>query len=166
MPPPASQVVNVNGLWSRPLLPWLQGMRPNSVVQMHDRVVEHARAFQILDQRGGGLVHAGGHVAVVLGEVLVAVPVAAGEAVVGAAPDLHEADAALQQAPGDQAVACRNPRVTVSIEAVELAGWPRIRSAMSSTSGALNCSLRGQFVGGDARVEPGIACARRQMLVG
>ena len=34
MPPPASQEVKANGLWSRPFEPWLQGMRPNSVVQM------------------------------------------------------------------------------------------------------------------------------------
>ena len=45
-----------------------------------------------------------GHVAVIFREVFVAVPVAARKAVVGAAPDLHEPHAPLQQPPGDQAV--------------------------------------------------------------
>ncbi len=138
MPPPASQMVKANGLWSRPLLPWLQGIRPNSVVQMDDRVVEQAARLQVLDQCRGGLVQRRAMFAVVLGEVLVAVPVPAREAVVGAAPHLNEADATLQQTPRDEAVASEVLR-HLGVEAVEL----RVASdspAMSSTSGALNCS--------------------------
>ena len=71
----------------------------------HDRVVEQAAGLQVLDQRRGRLVHAAAHVAVVAGEVFVAVPVAPRKAVVGAAPDLHEPHAPLEQPPGDQAVA-------------------------------------------------------------
>src|SRR5271165_4110292 len=53
---------------------------------VNNSVVEHASGFQVLDERGGGTVHAGGHHGVILGQILVAVPVAAGEAVVGSAP--------------------------------------------------------------------------------
>ena len=78
------------------------------------------------------------HVAVVAGEVLVRVPVAAREAVVGAAPDLDEPDAALEQPARDQAVAAevlgdsarRGRRAAAS---------PAISPARSSTSGALSC---------------------------
>ena len=48
--------------------------------------------------------HAAGHRAHVLFDVFVGVPVATGEAVVGAAPDLHEPHAALEHAPRHQAV--------------------------------------------------------------
>ena len=105
MPPPASQLVKVKGLWSRPLLPWLHGIRPNSVVHRTMVSSSKPRCLQVLEKSGRRAVHARAHVAVVAGDVLVRVPVAAREAVVGPAPDLHEAHAALQQPPGDQAIA-------------------------------------------------------------
>jgi len=59
-------------------------------------VVEQAEAFQVRNQSGGAASHAVGQRAVIALHVFVAVPVAAREAVVVAAPDLHEANAALQ----------------------------------------------------------------------
>ena len=78
-------------------------------------------------------------VAVVAGDVFVRVPVAAREAVVGAAPDLDEPDAALEQPAGDQAVAAEvfGDRL---VEAVERLGSRATRATRSSTSGALSCS--------------------------
>ena len=139
MPPPASQEVNVNGLWSRPLPPWLHGIRPNSVVQMTIVSSSRPRAFRSLSSAAAGRSMLAAHVAVVAGDVLVGVPVAAREAVVGAAPDLHEPHAALQQPPGDQAVAAevRGDRL---VQAVELLRRRRSRRDRSSTSGALSCS--------------------------
>ena len=159
MPPPASQDVNVNGLWSRPLPPWLHGIRPNSVVQMTIVSSSRPRAFRSLIRAAAGWSMLAAHVAVVAGEVLVRVPVAAREAVVGAAPDLHEPHAALQQPPGDQAVAAEvlGDRL---VQAVERLRRRRSRPTRSSTSGALSCKPGGQLVGGDARVEPRVALAR------
>ena len=59
----------------------------------HDRVVEQAAAFQVLEEGGGRAVHAGAHVVMIALQVFVRIPVAAWEAVVGAGPDLHEAHA-------------------------------------------------------------------------
>jgi uncharacterized protein YoaH (UPF0181 family) len=70
-----------------------------------DGVVEQAALFEILDQGGGAAGHAPGQRAVIAADVLVGIPVAAGEAVVVAAPDLHEAHAAFEQAAGDEAFA-------------------------------------------------------------
>src|SRR5207245_2725393 len=70
-----------------------------------DSVVEQPARFEILDQGGGGLVHALAHLAVVLGEVFVRVPVPAWEAVVGPAPELNEAHPSFEQPASDQAVA-------------------------------------------------------------
>ena len=98
------------------------------------------RDFRSLISAAAGLSMPAAIVAVILGEVLVAVPVAAREAVVGAAPHLHETDAALQHAAGDQAVAaevfgdwCRRCRRVLA--------WRRISLEMSITSGALTCSF-------------------------
>src|SRR5208337_3304471 len=70
-----------------------------------DRVVEKAEALEVLDQGRGAAGHAQGQRAVVALDILVRVPVAAGEAVVAAAPDLHEPDAPLEQTAGGQALA-------------------------------------------------------------
>src|SRR5437660_693587 len=62
----------------------------------HNRVVEQSARFQIPQQRGGGLVHARAHLAVVFFQVLVRIPIAAGKSIVRPAPDLDKPDAALQ----------------------------------------------------------------------
>ena len=49
------------------------------------------------------MIQAGAKLAMIFGQVLVAVPVPAGESVVGAAPYLHKPHAALDQPAGDQA---------------------------------------------------------------
>ncbi len=64
--------------------------------------------LEVLDQGRGAAGHAQGERAVVALDVLVRVPVAAGEAVVVARPDLHEPDAPLEQPPGDQALAAED----------------------------------------------------------
>src|SRR5206468_1948169 len=71
----------------------------------HERIVKQAAGLEVSDQRGGRLVHTPSHRAVVARDVLVGIPVAAREAVVGTAPNLHKAYAALDQAAGDQATA-------------------------------------------------------------
>src|SRR5207245_2341850 len=45
-PAPASQVTNVPPLWSRPVAPWVNGMRPNSVVQMTNVSSSRPRCFR------------------------------------------------------------------------------------------------------------------------
>ena len=75
------------------------------VVALAQRVVEHAFGLEVLEQAGSADGHAQDQRPVVAAEVLVAVPVSAGEAIVRAGPDLHEADAALGEAAGDEAVA-------------------------------------------------------------
>ena len=62
----------------------------------HERVVEQAALFQIAHQRGAGLIG----VLAVLGEVLLEIAVL----VPGFVEQLHETHAALEQAPGQQAV--------------------------------------------------------------
>src|SRR5437899_248913 len=93
----------------------------------------------------------------VLGEVLVRVPVATREAVVGATPNLHEADAALQQTAGQQAVAAEvlGDRY---VEAIELARRRRLAGEVEDFRGA-ELEAGRQLVGGDAGVEPGVALA-------
>ena len=90
--------------------PWLHGIRPNSVVQITIVSSSMPRAFRSLISAAAGLSMLRAHFEVILGEVFVAVPVAARETVVRAAPDLHETHAAFEQAPGNQAIACRNLR--------------------------------------------------------
>ncbi len=58
MPPPASQLVKPNGLWSRPCCPGVHGMRPNSVVQSTIVSSSMPRCFRSLIERRGRLVHA------------------------------------------------------------------------------------------------------------
>jgi hypothetical protein len=68
--------------------------------------------FEVEDQAGGAAGHAGGERAVVAFDVLVGIPVAAGEPVVVAGPDLDVAHAAFEEAAGDEAFPekCRFPR--------------------------------------------------------
>ena len=65
-----------------------------------NRVIEHPACLEVIDEGSGGFLHLASQLAVVFGEVFLAVPVAARETVVGAAPDLEEADAAFEQMVG------------------------------------------------------------------
>ena len=137
MPPPASQDVNATGC----------DRGPSALAARHaaelgrpddDRIVEQPRGLQILEQGGGRAVHAACPSAVVAGEVLVRVPVAARKAVVGAAPDLHEAHAAFEQSAGDQAIAAEvfGHRLVEAVERSRRRGLAREVEDL----GALNCS--------------------------
>ena len=119
------------------------------------RVVQHAAGLQVIDQGGGRPVHAGPHVAMVFGDVFVTIPVAARKAIVGAAPNLHEADAPFQQPAGKQAIAAEifghflvEP-VACRVAAVSLRNVEHF--------GCAELQPRRQFVGGDARFQPGVA---------
>ena len=100
-PPPASQTVKQRPWWSRPMpgspsLPWLKTVRPNSVSEHDERVFEQAALLQVLDQGGGGLVD----VVALVGELALDRDVL----VPAAVEELHEADVALEQAAGEEAV--------------------------------------------------------------
>ena len=94
-------------------------------------------------QRRGRAVHARAHVVVIALEVLVRIPVAAREAVVGAGPDLHEANAALQQTARDQAMPAelRGDRLIEAVKPLRFARFsgrcrapPEARSCMRAAS--------------------------------
>jgi hypothetical protein len=120
-------------------------------------VVEHPAGLEVLDQRRGGPVHAPAHLAVVAGDVLVRVPVAAREPVVGAAPDLDEPHSALQEPAGDQAVAAEVRRGRL-VEPVEVPDGPRLAGDVQHLRGAELQPGR-QLVRGDPRVEPRVPLA-------
>src|SRR5262249_54792302 len=83
-----------------------------------DRVVQHSTLLQILDQRRGRLVHTGSHVQMVALEVLVRVPIPAREAIVCAAPYLHEPNSSLEQSAADKAASAEVPR-DLTVQPVE-----------------------------------------------
>ena len=109
----------MNGLWSRPLLPWLHGMRPNSVVQITIVSSSRPRAFRSLISAAAGWSMPAAMSPWSLARSSWLSQLRRGKAVVGAAPDLHEAHAALQQPPGDEAVRPKSS-VDLVVEAVEL----------------------------------------------
>ena len=141
------------GLWSRPSPFSLIGVRPNSPPQTTSVLVEQAARFQILEQAGDRLVHRAAELGVVLLDLRVRVPLAA-RAVV----ELHEAHAALDQPPREQAHAAQSRRSL----------FHRCRRAASRVFGflreidrlgRLGLHAEGEFVAGDARLE--FASARR-----
>ena len=75
MPPPQSQLVKTKGLWSRPVVRWAQGMRPNSVV--HRMIVSSAcRVVSGPDQPGVAKAMPPGGTVIAI-HVFVRIPVAA-----------------------------------------------------------------------------------------
>ena len=149
----------MNGLWSRPFEPWLQGMRPNSVVQITIVSSSRPRLFRSWIRAAAGLIHARGHRAVVAGDVFVRVPVAPREAVVGSAPDLHEPDPALQQPTGNQAIAAEifGDRL---VQAIERFGRRRFTRQVEHL-GRAQLQPGGQLVAGDAGLQPRVAGTSR-----
>ena len=105
IPPPASQLVKTNGLWSRPLLPWLQGIRPNSVVQRTSVSSSMPRCFRSLISAAApvAMPRPSGQWSRARSSWLS--QLRRGKPLSAPAPDLHEPHAALEQPPGDQAVA-------------------------------------------------------------
>ena len=125
MPPPAIQTVNAYGWWSRPqrlrssMLPWRNGVRPNSPPQMTSVSSSKPALLQVLDQRRRGLVGVAALDVELGGQVAVLVP--------AGVHDLHEPHAALDQPAGHQAVVG---------ERALLAG-PRGRTSSSTSAGSL-----------------------------
>ena len=98
MPPPASQMLKQRLWWSRPSLPALDHRRAAEFAAPDDdRVLQQAALLEIRDQRGAGLVGVEGVLLDAGRQVAVLVP--------GFVEELHEADAALDEPPGEQAVA-------------------------------------------------------------
>ena len=124
--------------------------------------------LEVLDEGRGAAGHAKGERAVVAVDVLVRIPVPAREAVVVAAPDLHEPHAPLEQAAGGQALAAEvigllervdflvERRLAV-IEPVEPAALPRGSAREVQRLGRGELHLRGQLVALDPAVEPIVA---------
>ena len=100
-PPPASQTVKPNGLWSRPSEPCANGVRPNSPAQTTSVVVEQPAGLQVGQQAGDRLIDGPGVVLVARLEVAVLVPAVVADARAG---QLDEPHAALDQPPGEQAL--------------------------------------------------------------
>ena len=113
--------------------------------------------MEIFDQGGGGLVHLASQLAVVFGEVFVAVPVAAREAVVGATPNLDEAHAALEQPPGREAAAAEIGG-DFFIEPIELASGSRLAGDFEHFRSA-HLQLGGHLIRADAGFEAGVRAA-------
>lgn len=98
--------------------------------------------------------------------MFVGVPVAAGKAIVVATPDLHEADAALEEAAGSKALSSKGvtlffgvdglrPLPAAVVDAVAFPdGWGLLGEVERLRCGQLH--LRRQFIAADARLEPGI----------
>ena len=116
MPPPAIQIEKPLMWWSRPL-PWAIGRAAELAAPDHQRVVEHAALFQVLDQRGRSLVDLRGGSLDVLLDRAVMVPVAMVE--------LDEPHAALGQAAGQQAVGARTSRRRPSCRTCPGCAWAR-----------------------------------------
>jgi hypothetical protein len=121
-------------------------MRPNSVV-------EQAAGFEVVNERGRGAVDLVGHVGELGLDVGVVVPVFRGAA--GTAPELHEADAALDHPPGDDAPAGEVGGDGV-VEAVELPGRVSLAGEVEQLGG-VDLELGGELVGFDAGFEAGVA---------
>ena len=120
-----------------------------------DGIGEEAAGFEIAEETGDGFIHGGAHFAVVFGEVFVAVPVAAREAVVGTGPDLDEADAAFDEASGDEAAFGHFGGDGI-VEAVEFAGGGGLAGEAEDFGGA-ELEFSGHLVGRDAGFEAGVA---------
>ena len=102
-----------------------------------------------------------------LARVFVAVPVAAGKAVVRAAPDLNETDAAFEQSARDEAALTEILRDFL-VQAVELFGR-RGFAGQIQHFGRAQLHFRREFIRSDAGVQPRIArmgggCARFNSL--
>ncbi len=112
MPPPAIQLTKVLPLWSRPLVLWLYGVRPNSVVQNTTVSSSRPRALRSRSSPAIGWSERT-HIFSksepgVMSPWLSQLPEAPVEP--GAAPELDEPHAALDQPPRDEAIAARAAR--------------------------------------------------------
>ena len=152
-PAPASQATDVPPLWSRPVAPWVNGWRPNSVLQTTSVSSSSPRALQVAEQSGDRPVNGAGDRGQFARDVGVVVPVVLGPA--RAAPDLDEPHAALEQPAGQEAAAA------------EVGGRRVVQSIHALRRGCLACEVEcfgsrllhagGQLVGVDARLQPRVS---------
>ena len=134
------------------------------------RVVEHAALPEVGDERRRAARHAARERPVVAADVLVRVPVAPRVRVVVAAPHLHEAHAALEQAPRCEALLREDirllgvvdvlvPGLRVAVEPVEPQHMLGLRLDVKGL-GRSHLHARRELVALDARVEPLVLRAR------
>ena len=137
------------GLWSRPSPFSDIGVRPNSPPQITSVLSSRPRAFQVRSRPAIGLSMTGTARPWFCSILRVRVPLAAGPVI-----ELHEAHAALDQPPGQQAIAAEGGRLLV-VEAVESL---RRLGLLGQVHGfrRLGLHAEGQFVAGDAGVEFGL----------
>src|SRR4051812_7674324 len=98
----------------------------------------------------------------VLGEIFVAVPIAAWETVIGAAPHLNETNAAFEQSARNEA-ACAEIFGNLFVDAVEFFGRVGFAGEIESF-GRGQLKTGSHFETGDAGVEARIARARLEMF--
>ena len=131
-----------------------------------ERVLEQPAALEVLEQCGGGLVQDGRVDGVLVGDPLVAIPVADPFAHgVGTVEELDEAHPFLQQSPGEDAVPREARLVRVGVVGpVQRARRGRLAGKVGQR-GRLQLHARRQFVGGDPRGEVGVARIPLQVAV-
>ena len=129
----------------------------------NDRVFQETPLLEVFDEGGDGFGHSHGERAVVLGDVLVRVPIAAREAVVVAGPDLDEPYAPLDEASGGEALPAHDVGL---FRGVDLGG-PLLRGVVDAVSlldpggflrqvqrfGRRQLHAGGEFVGADAGLQ-------------
>jgi hypothetical protein len=121
-------------------------------------VGEQAALAEVADEGGGGLVEDGAVFVVLFLELGVTVPVEVAGAGVGAVEELDEADAAFDQAAGEDAVAGeggfdRVGRVVGAVEAEDVGGF----GGEIAEAGHAQLHTGGEFVAGDAGEQAGVA---------
>ena len=152
MPPPASQSEKPNGLWSRPSVPWANGVRPNSPAQTTSVSSSRPRCFRSFEQPGDRLIDRPGVVVVAVLQACRAGP--SGRAPHAGAGQLDEPHAALDEPPGEQALPAEHlRRLRLRIEAVQLAASPRVSSLDVHQLRHGGLHAEGQLVVGDRRFE-------------
>src|SRR5262249_17979933 len=108
-----------------------------------DRIVEQAALLEVADESGGGLVDVAALAADLGGQIAVLVPAAMEE--------LHEADAALDHAAGEKAVAGEAAVVVTAVDAVHLSNVPRLARQVGQLRHR-RLHAEGHLILGDTRV--------------
>ena len=125
----------------------------------HERAVEEPGALEILQQRRDRLIGVAGVEIVILLEIPVGIPVVV---VVGPAGiELHEAHAALNEPPGEEAAAAEvgGARVGEAVKGLRLGRLARQIDRLRSVL----LHLPGELVGGDPGGKLGVVAAREKM---
>src|SRR5262249_40231272 len=113
-----------------------------------ERIVEQAALLEVADESGGGLVDVAALAADLGGQIAVLVPAAMEE--------LHEADAALDHAAGEKAVAGEAAVVVTAVDAVHLSNVPRLARQVGQLRHR-RLHAEGHLILGDTRVDLRIA---------